>query len=99
MLIRRCYESVLHVSGFVDHDLDPLDLKALCHYIVLNVTKNNKSTILRAPQNGGKLLTSAHELVYAIAYSLVEISVIVNKTKSGQKRRDFSMEEKKYHGV
>ena len=34
-----------------------------------------------------KSLTSAHELVYAIAYSLVGISVIVNKTKSGLKRR------------
>ena len=37
-----------------------------------------------------KSLTSAHELVYAIAYPLVGISVIVNKTKSGL---DFSMEE------
>ena len=36
-----------------------------------------------------KSLTSAHELVYAIAYSLVGISVIVNKTKSGLKRSDF----------
>ena len=56
-------------------------LKALCHYIVPSVTKNSKSAILRAPQNGGKSLTSAHELVYAIAYSLVGISVIVNKQR------------------
>ena len=71
-------------------------LKALCHYIVLSVTKNSKSAILRAPQNGGKSLTSAHKLVYAIAYSLVGISVIVAKqTKSGLKRRDFLTEEKK----
>ena len=76
-----------------------LYLKALCHYIVPGVTKNSKSAILRAPQNGGKSLTSAHELVYAIAYSLVGISVVVNKTKSGLKRRDFSTEEKKRHGV
>ena len=54
-------------------------LKALCHYIVPSVTKNSKSAILRPHQNGGKSLTSAHELVYAIAYSLVGISVIVNK--------------------
>ena len=67
-------------------------LKALCHYIVPSVTKNSKSAILRAPQNGGKSLTSAHELVYAIAYSLVGISVIV---ESGLKRRNFSTEEKK----
>ena len=46
-----------------------------------------------------KPLTSAHELVYAIAYSLIGISVIVNKTKSGLKQRDFSTEEKKRHGV
>ena len=46
-----------------------------------------------------KSLTSANELVYAITYSLVGISVIVNKTKSGLKRRDFSTEEKKRHGV
>ena len=50
-------------------------LKVLCHYIVPSVTKNSKSAILRAPQNGGKM---AHELVNAI-YSLVGISVIVNK--------------------
>ena len=75
------------------------ELKALCHYIVPGVTKNSKSAILRAPQNGGKSLTSAHELVYAIAYSLVGILVAVNKTKSGLKRRDFSTEEKKRHGV
>ena len=56
-------------------------LKALCHYIVPSITKNSKSAILRAPQNGGKSLTSAHELVYAIAYSLVGISVIVNKQR------------------
>ena len=56
-------------------------LKVLCHYIVPSVTKNSKSAILRAPQNGGKSLTSAHELVYAIAYSLVGISVIVNKQR------------------
>ena len=79
-------------------------LKALCHYIVPGITKNSKSAILRAPQNGGKSLTSAHELVYAIAYSLVGISVVgisvvVNKTKSGLKRRDFSTEEKKRRGV
>ena len=56
-------------------------LKALCHYIVPSVTKNSKSAILRAPQNGRKSLTSAHELVYEIAYSLVGISVIVNKQR------------------
>ena len=56
-------------------------LKALCHYIVPGVTKNSKSAILRALQNGGKSLTSAHELVYAIAYSLVVISVFVNKQR------------------
>ena len=42
-----------------------------------------------------KSLTSAHELVYAIAYLLVGISVIVNKTKSGLKRRDCSTDKKK----
>ena len=46
-----------------------------------------------------KSLTSAHVLVYAITYSLVGISVIVNKTKSRLKLRDFSTEEKKRHGV
>ena len=58
-----------------------LELKALCHYIVPSVTKNSKSAILRAPQNGRKSLMSSHELVYAIAYSLVGISVIVNKQR------------------
>ena len=72
-------------SGF-SHNTDrkvpsEVVLKALCHYIVPSVTKNSKSAILRAPQNGGKSLTSAHELVYAIAYSLVGISVIVNKQR------------------
>ena len=40
-----------------------------------------------------KLLTSAHELVYAKAYSLVGISV--NENKEWTKRRDFSTKEKK----
>ena len=46
-----------------------------------------------------KSLTPAHKLVYTIAYSLIGISVIVNKTKSGLKLRDFSTEEKKRHEV
>ena len=80
------FQAMGETTFCLENSSGSVSLKAQCHYIVLSVTKNSKSAILRAPQNGGKSLTSAHELVYAIAYSLVGISVIVNKEWTKTKR-------------
>ena len=62
--------------------------------LVPSITKNRKSAILKAPQCGRKIAHVRARTSIRIAYSLVGISVIVNK-----EGRDFSMVEKKRHGV